>query len=260
MFGYITADFRKLSKSAKKDYKAAYCGLCRALSKRYSAKARFLLSFDTTFLSIVLATLNSETSCQKCACPYRFGAKKNCLTGKYSDYAADVTVLLACMNFEDDIKDDKSLRAKILKLVYRREFEKAKKIRPELFEGLLRGIVELERAERRGEQNPDVPADIFGQMLSQVFAIDERLDDFGYYLGKFIYLCDAVCDFKSDLKHKRYNALTGKRMADFENILSYNVDKCRDIADDLSLDSEIIKNVLESGIWLRYSIKYKRKV
>lgn len=260
MFGYVAADFRRLSKSAKKDYKAAYCGLCRSLSKRYGIKARFLLSFDTTFLLKMLSLADGESDHVCCACPMHFGARRDCRQGKNCDYAADVTMLLCCMKFEDDIKDNRSLIAMLLKLIYKNSFEKAKRNRPELFNGLLRCITELDRAERRNERDPNVPADIFGQLMSQVFSENESLSEFGYYLGRFIYLADAVCDFKKDLKRKRYNVLASHRTSEFEDMLTFNADKCIEELDSLGIRDEITDNVLHYGIWLRYTLKYKRTV
>ena len=259
MFGYITADYSRLSKTARAEYKSAYCGLCRNLAKRYSAKARFLLSFDTTFLLTVLCAVSGEKSCKSCACPYHFGRKRDCLTGDDCDYAADVTVLLACLNFEDDIKDSHSLYARFLKKLFARDFEKAKKRRPKLYDSLIRELITLERFEKRSEQNADLVADCFGKALGSVFAKNPKLYDFGYYLGKFIYICDALCDFKSDLRHKRYNPLICTRRAEAENMLTFLVDKCIDEIEDNNISNEIINNVLSYGIWLKYSLKYKRK-
>ena len=260
MFGYITADYSRLSKSAKKQYKSAYCGLCRALSKKYGASARFILNFDSTFLLLVLSDADKDFSCKDCACPYHFGRKRACLDGGNCDYAADITVLLTCLKFEDDIKDSRSLKAKFLKRVYKKAFEKAKKGQPKLYEKLVRALTELEKAEKRGEQNPFVCADIFGYIMENVFAVRPALCDFGFYLGRFIYLCDAVCDFKSDLKHGRYNPLTANRVSEFEDILAFNIERCIDIAEQTGLCSEVISNVLHYGVWLKYSLKYKRKI
>lgn len=260
MFGYVTADFTKLSKSEKKEYKSAYCGLCRTLAARYGARARFLLSFDTTFALLVLSCAKENKECKTCACPYHFGAKRTCLCGDICDYMADVTVLLACMNFDDDIKDERSLRARLLKRIFTKCFEKAKKQRPGLYSRLKDAMYRLDKAEKADERDPNVPADIFGGLLCEVFSYDERLSLFGFYLGRFIYLCDAVCDFKSDIKKGRYNPLVGRRSSEFESLLVPNIEACIDILARLGIENKTIDNVLEYGVWLRYTLKYKRTV
>ncbi len=248
-----------MSADAKKEYKSAYCGLCRVLAKRYGAKARFLVSFDTTFLLTVLSAISEEIKCENCRCPYHFGRKRLCMTGTASEYAADVTVLLACLKFDDDIKDDKSIKAKIFKKLFEKEYKKATENQKKLHGKLVSLLSELELEEKKGQQDANVPAGIFGNILSEVFSQNEALRQFGFYLGRFIYLCDAVCDFKKDLKRKRYNPLTCYRLSDVENMLVFNIDKCIECIEDIGLQNEVINNVLRYGAWLRYSIKHKRE-
>ena len=77
-----------------------------------------LLNFDTTFFFLVLSAMQKNTECKDCACPYHFGRKRTCKTGIACDFVSDVTVLLTCLKFDDDIKDDKSLRAKFFKKLF----------------------------------------------------------------------------------------------------------------------------------------------
>lgn len=261
MFGYVTADHTSLSKTAKADYKAAYCGVCRALAKRYGAFARFMLSFDTTFLSIVLWSLSDNIACTAARCPYHPFSKRRCISGDIADYAADVTVLLTCLNLEDDINDNGSVRAKLLLRVLAKPFEKAKEYRPELTFKIKTQLAKLSNAEKACASNPDTPADIFGTLLGEVFAYDPRAQKFGFHLGRFIYLCDAACDFKSDIKHGRYNPFFTYRTSEFEGILISVITDCLDSYDTLPVkyNNELIENVLTRGIWLKFNLKYKRK-
>lgn len=261
MFGYVTADSTSLSKTAKSDYKAAYCGVCRALADRYGAFARFILSFDTTFLSIVLSALSDKADCTETRCPYHLGSKRRCLSGDIADYAADVTVLLAYHNLQDDVNDSASLRAKIFSRMLSKQYKKAEKHQPELSEKIKASLSKLSDAEKKCASDPDLPADIFGTLLGDVFAYEESAREFGFHLGRFIYLCDAACDFKSDIKHGRYNPFFTYRTADFEVILISVINDCLDSYEALPVKyyTELIENVLTRGIWLKYNLKYKRK-
>jgi hypothetical protein len=136
--------------------------------------------------------------------------------------------------------------------------ETAKKRRPELTDDIYDSLALLSNAERDGVCDPDIPADIFGRLLGRVFAYDESLYQFGYTLGRFIYLCDAVCDFKSDIKHKRYNPLVRARRSDFENMLVFEMNRCLDEYEKLGIESELLENVLTDGIWLKYRLKGNR--
>ena len=62
----------------------------------------------------------------------------------------------------------------------------------------------LSEAER-GQTNPDIPAAAFGRLLGTLLSYrndkyEKVLYDFGFALGKYIYLQDACVDFKKDLK------------------------------------------------------------
>ena len=69
-------------------------------------------------------------------------------------------------------------------------------------------ISEIER-ERR--PSIDAPAELFGELLGEIFAFglsgSDRLVTYecGFHLGKFILLADAIEDYDSDLKSGKYN-------------------------------------------------------
>ncbi len=257
MFGYITTDPRALSKDAKKRYKTAYCGLCRALAKKYGGGARFVLSFDVTFLLLMLESAKEQSELCGGRCPYRLGKKCECVCGDNADYCADAAMLLFCKKLLDDVADERSLKAKILLKIFKNHYKKACKNEPELAQKIDRHLKSLSRAEQAGEINPDIPANIFGELLADVFAKNEALREFGFYLGRFIYLADAACDFKSDIKRARYNPLTRMRRAEFYGMLAGELGKCCECYDalDIKANRDIIENVLYEGVWLKIHLK-----
>lgn len=260
MFGYIIADFTTLSKSDKKRYKQNYCGLCHALRKQYGARARWLLNYDTAFLQLIYRALKADDCMKTCRCPYHLGKKQNCAAGDKTEYAADVTVLLTYLKFEDDIADNNSFFAKLLKRFYSNCFKKAKSKRPLLADKITAHLCALADAQKRDVSDPMIPAAIFGKLLGDVFG--GELYEFGFKLGRFIYLCDAACDFKSDIKHGRYNPLIRLRRSEIQGLLIDVMHECTDeyMALDIASDRNIIENILFSGVWLKYNIKtYKRK-
>ena len=54
MFGYITIHKDELKIKDYNRYHAYYCGLCRELSKRHGELSRLTLTYDMTFLVILL--------------------------------------------------------------------------------------------------------------------------------------------------------------------------------------------------------------
>ena len=57
MFGYITVDHKALSKVDMARYQALYCGLCRRLQTLHGVTGRMTLTYDMTFLSMLLSSL-----------------------------------------------------------------------------------------------------------------------------------------------------------------------------------------------------------
>lgn len=57
MFGYVIANKEKLSRDELLHYRACYCGLCRALGERCSQAGRLTLTYDMTFLILLLSSL-----------------------------------------------------------------------------------------------------------------------------------------------------------------------------------------------------------
>ena len=60
MFGYIQPMECELKVREQALYRAAYCGLCRAIGGRYGQAARMALNYDCAFLGLFLETLSEE--------------------------------------------------------------------------------------------------------------------------------------------------------------------------------------------------------
>ncbi len=84
----------------------------------------------------------------------------------------------------------------------------------------------------------------------------------GFFMGKFIYLMDAVDDIKKDKKSGSYNVFS-----EYGDIWSPEKEReIRDILRDMMTaasqaferlpvleNAEIIRNILYSGVWCRYA-------
>ena len=64
MFGYADPGSASLSPEAQSRYRSAYCGLCRRIDALHGLRGRFSLSYDLTFLNILLCSLyEGESAC-----------------------------------------------------------------------------------------------------------------------------------------------------------------------------------------------------
>ena len=71
MFGFVKAYKPELRVKEFDFYKAVYCSLCRDLGKKYGIVARFSLSYDFTFLSLLHMSLTDGCTAierKRCVC------------------------------------------------------------------------------------------------------------------------------------------------------------------------------------------------
>ena len=86
---------------------------------------------------------------------------------------------------------------------------------------------------------------------------------FGSALGKFIYMMDAVIDYKDDLRKKRYNPLQRMEIAPQEArpLLLQPLGQAAEVFEALPLvqDAHLLRNILYSGVWQTYNEKMKKE-
>ena len=95
MFGYIVVHKPELKVREYETYRACYCGLCHSLKKRHGRLGQMTLSFDMTFLALLLTGLyepQTTSGCGRClAHPMQ---RHHYRENPYFDYAADMNVML----------------------------------------------------------------------------------------------------------------------------------------------------------------------
>lgn len=270
MFGYILANPKLMTEEEFHRYRAAYCGLCRTLGRRHGQLARLSLTYDMTFLLLFLGALyEPEETTEAFRCPIHPKQRRQAVYTRFTDYAADMNVLLAYLNCRDDWEDDRKLSALVESAVFRSAYEQAEECYPrqaETVEQSLRRLSEIEQAEDPGL---DTGANCFGDLLGELFVYDPadywapHLRRFGRGLGKFIYFYDACMDYEKDLRRGSYNPLKGNipdglSVEPAREMLRILISDCTKIYEGLPIvqDDGIIKNILYSGVWMRMDAKY----
>lgn len=272
MFGYIIVNKAEMKFKEFDVYHSYYCGLCQSLKERYGMSGQLTLSYDMTFLLMLLTGLyEPETTLDTCKCIAHPFEKHPVRRNKYTDYIADMNVLFSYYKCLDDWEDDKKLH----KLVFGKLLEgKSGKYKAQ-YEEKLRKIHllmhDLGKAEQVGCEDIDAMAGLFGKVMAEIVTCKEdewsdNLRRLGYYLGEFIYLLDAYEDIEEDIRKKRYNPL--RRLyenGDFEEecrtILTMMMAECCKEFEKLPIleNVEILRNILYSGVWCRYeNVREKR--
>ena len=260
MFGYVMANQDGLSAEAKERYHAAYCGLCHALGERHGQKSRLTLTYDLAFLAVFLSALYEEKGVfAEGRCFLHPLKKHKLLTGGAVNYAADMNVALSYYNLLDNWQDDKSYFARAEAALLKKQCAAVEKQYPQQCRAIREALAALAKIERDNVLNPDLPANCFGNLMAEIFAWQEddnapKLRRFGFALGKYIYLLDAVLDLKKDIKNEKYNPLVNFPRENFRDSLSLLMADCTAAFNEFSAlrEDELLLNILYSGVWLKY--------
>lgn len=269
MFGHVRANLDDLSKEEQTRYKAAYCGLCRSLGKRHGFLSRLALAYDLTFLSMVLSSLyEPEETCGSCRCVMHPCKKHGYAVSACTDYAADMTIALTYYKCLDDWKDDRKLYGWLGAKFLQKKYQKVKTQWPRQCQTIEEELEALSRVEAASAANPDAAANCFGQLMAGLFVYQQDiwqkpLQRLGYGLGRYIYLADAALDFKKDRRRGSYNPLTEltSKPEELKPILMQVLGEASEAFEFLPLlqDVSILKNILYSGIWIKYDHGMRKK-
>lgn len=275
MFGYININRGELSPENLAIYQSYYCGLCHSLKKNSGIKGQMFLNYDMTFLIILLTGLYElEDVSKEFVCPLHPGKKRRDRINAATEYAAEMNVMLAYHNLEDDWRDDKAYVKYTISQVIKKDYKRIVEKYPRQAEAVERYMERLRACEQNKEFNLDLIAGLTGEMLGEIFVWKEdvwadELRCMGFYMGKFIYLMDAYEDLDKDEKNKKYNPFIKMRAenpGDYETlsklILTSMMSECSKSFERLPilLHAEIIRNILYSGVWSKYEyIQQKKK-
>lgn len=217
MFGYIRPCNPELKMREFEQYKAVYCGLCHALGRRYGPLSRFILNYDLTFYALLrLSQAEGCAGMVKKRCPYRPFRKRPCAcVSSELDEAADASVLLFYHKLRDTLADAhgfKKAGAALLLPFAALLHRKAAKRAPQLARIAADYMSAQQAAEQKRTPVLDEAAEPTGELLSQLLrraAAEEPvrrvLSRLGYFLGRWVYLVDAVDDLPEDLETGGYN-------------------------------------------------------
>ncbi len=269
MFGYVRTDIPYLYIKDQTLYRAMYCGLCKGIAEVCGHSARMGLSYDVTFLSVLLHNIAGEdVKIEKSHCV------THCIRFRAMAEVDELTRRLGALNtalvyykYTDDIADGDRGRGK--RLWFKKGFKRAKKKYPQVVKIVRENMRKQEQTEKARTDSVDRAADATATMLQEfsTYALgDEATEWTGrlfYALGKWIYLIDALDDYDKDAKKGAYNPfvlafnaeckqtlLSGEQGKEvlfvFENIFC-DIKECLDEI-SFRFNRDLIDNVLLRGL------------
>lgn len=273
MFGYIVPNAEALSKERQQRFRALYCGLCKTLRTRHGLSGSATLSYDLTFLAMLLNALYE---------PGERGGRERCpahplkvhdyALSPVMDYVADMNVALAYHKCLDNWRDDKNPLSAGEAALLRRAYRRVERAWPEKCAAIEAWLVEVHAIEDAGRLEIDPPVNATGRLLGELFVYHsddpwaEGLRAVGDGLGRFIYFMDAYDDLPQDLKKRRFNPLSALRdRADYEALcksaMTMMVASATEAFETLPivLDYDLLSNVLYSGVWSKYALLQSKR-
>jgi hypothetical protein len=265
MFGYVNVYKPELKMKDYYKYKAYYCGLCQTLKQKYGYLGQMTLTYDMTFLIILLTSLyESNTPRKQHRCLIHPVKKQNMLMNAISEYAADMNIILTYYHFLDDWQDERSVKGFAGMALLKRDFKTICNRYPRQCKAIKEGLIRLKTCEENHETNLDVVAGCFGDLMAEMFVYkqdiwEDSLRKTGFYLGKFIYIMDAYDDIEKDSKNASYNPLTeiyntSSFKENCKNIMTMMMAECASEFEKLPclIEIDILRNILYNGVWMKF--------
>lgn len=283
MFGYVTPLKPELKIREYNQFKSYYCGVCFAIKNLYGNIPRMTLNYDMTFLALLLdGLIKEDLNMELKRCIAHPDKKKPVILNNTAiNYAASMNVSLVYYKLLDDINDDNSLKSKFSLLFmkpYHKSFPDSIVKINSVIEKNLNKLSSLEKTKdfKFIDEICDPFSIIVGTILKEFpyelkndsKELREQLYLFGYSLGKWIYLMDALDDLEEDMKNNKFNPINFLYNKDnlpykefLDNIkqrLEFSIFNCaytcKEILDSLPLNrnKEILENIINLGMMDKY--------
>ena len=201
MFGYLQIQKSELLVRESEAYKAVYCGLCRQMGKDYSVFTRFTLSYDCTFYAMLLCRL---TDIIENAAAFLYASPES----------------VANLHFLRGLQ----VHLPSLKPFFSHQRKKAADKYPDMDKAVSDMMKMQYDAEHSEKPSVDMSAHPTALMLAAVLSAEAHdeiqkrvLYEFGYHIGRWIYLVDAADDIEKDIKSNGFNPFVNKKTGEVKS-------------------------------------------
>lgn len=283
MFGYISPLKNDLKIREYNYFKSYYCGLCYCIKENFGNIPRLTLSYDLTFIGFLLDGLNDVPLTNKSVRCIKHPRKDILIYSKTEalEYVATLSIILSNIKLEDNISDENSLKSKIYSLVLSPNNKKIKDKYINIQNIIQNYINQLSTLEKTKDFNSlDEICHPFSHIMGMILKmfpskfegdsdlIRDYLYKMGYFIGKWIYLVDALDDLESDMLKNQfnpYNVLYNKDNLNYKELINkiifdaeFNilnaVSSCSDYLGKISFKKhkEILKNIIDLGMINKY--------
>lgn len=209
MYGYFQPSYAHLSTEERKVFNSYYCRLCYCLWNVGGQIARPFTSFDVTVYSMVLnLAIGGKTPpparCQK----LKRDLMRQFSTDELGIKLASLIFIALGEKLRDDILDENSFKAKVVNFILKKQITKSQEMDPYSAKVARYSTTTIDEKQNAGEDLDDI-LNVYGDMLADLFegfaTFDKKYRDVFFYLGKWTFFIDMLCDYKEDYKEGKYN-------------------------------------------------------
>ena len=268
MFGYLAPLKGELKVREFEIYNAYYCAICHAVKRRYGELPRLMLSYDAVLISMISSALSGGEEALSFSTFRCFNnplkKRDEAAPSAAIDYAADVMALLGYYGLKDGKtdRDQRNRLAFIMTVLSEAAMRRAGRRAAERLGEKSRICCECLEEQRVLEaakvESLDRVADPTGRLMAELLdftdvpELSPKLREFGYHLGRYIYIIDAVDDLEKDKKFGAFNPLllSPKTPEALKTALTLDLARLGEIAGELPLKyhKEIVGNIIYLGL------------
>lgn len=269
MFGYVQIRKPELKIKDYTVYHGFYCGLCERLRKRYGFKGQITLTYDMTFMAVFLSSLyDADNVITEKRCIMHPAKKQKIIYNRYTDYCADMNMLLCYYHCLDDKHDDNSFKGYAGTMLYDKVHKETARLYKRQARKIRKCLRRLSQIEKDKDAELFVAADCFGYLLAEVMCFkkdyfEKEVRGFGFHFGRFVYIMDAFDDIREDIEHNRFNPLKKMYFSHDDNdifnkkvydiLISEMSEACAHFEKLPCVDHiDILRNILYAGVWNKY--------
>lgn len=183
MFGYIIVNKPEMKFKEFDVYHGYYCGLCRKLKEHYGRFGQMTLSYDMTFVIMLLTSLyEPETEKGETKCIAHPLQQHPTRINEITDYAAHMNVLLTYYKCQDDWKDEKKRKQLLMARVLYKKCGFSKNFYREKWKKIEKLLRKLSEEEKRNNLDLDYMSGMFGQIMAEIVLYQK--DEWEELLGR----------------------------------------------------------------------------
>ncbi len=210
MFGYVIPDKPNILIKDYTEYRAYYCGMCKAIGKDAGQLMRLSINYDITLLAMFAVNLlDEDVKIQEERCMTHWVKNRPIARcDRAFSIVSKINSILGYYKAKDDSLDEKKLLKGTVKALISPYYKKARKQLPEFDRISKEQYARLAALEKEAKASIDEFCDPFASIMvaaGKEIKDDANFADLCYNLGRWIYIIDALDDLYQDFTHHRFN-------------------------------------------------------